>query len=276
MQYSLKSVIFVISLVAVFCAVARVFPPAQFSGMMLVLLFVSLLPYMAAQCVMVLIGTSDRSDIFPFLSTIYSNPDTPTLTRASIAFLFSTILLIAIYPLAREIGSSFSQLSFGVDDLQVSFDSAFQRTALRLSLPELWRMLYTYAVVHVVKWIVFFAVITLFAGLTFARHLELKHLFSRLLYFSPWLFVLHFGMLTGVWIDDSSITGPEGTVFYWASCIEPTWINRLAIPVAVVGYFFSNYVLRLSFKSSVMLAVATIPLAIWATVAANELGSFLI
>lgn len=276
MQYSLKSVIFVISLVAVFCAVARVFPPAQFSGMMLVLLFVSLLPYMAAQCVLVLIGTSDRSDIFPFLSTIYSNPDTPTTARAWTAFVFSTILLIAVYPLARELGSSFALLSFSIDGHQFSYDEVIQRVSRRMSIAELWRILYLWAVVHVAKWIAFFAVITLLVGLTFARHLELKHLFSRLLYFSPWLFVLHFGMLTGVWIDDSSITGPEGTVFYWASCIEPTWINRLAIPVAVVGYFFSNYVLRLSFKSSVILAVATIPLAIWATVAANELGSFLI
>ena len=218
MQCSLKSLIVVVSLVAVFCAFASAFPPVQFVGLMLAMLLTVLLPYMVSQGGMVLMGISERRDIFPFFSTISSDSDTPPLTRAWTAFLFSTILLIAIYPLAREIGTAFSLLSFGVDDLQVSLDSAFRNTARRLSLPDLWRILYVWGSIHVAKWTIFFAFLTCIFGLGFARRGELKHLFARLLYFSPWIIVLHVLMLIGVWMDDPRVTGPEGNGWHWGWC----------------------------------------------------------
>ena len=276
MQYSLKSLIVVVLLVAVFCALASAFPPVQFVGLMLALLMTVLLPYMASQGGMVLMGLSDRRDVFPFLSTFSSSANTPTLPRAWTAFLFSTILLIATYPLAREIGSSFSLLSFGVDDLQISLDSAFQRTARRLSMPDLWRILYVWGSIHAAKWTIFFALLTCIFGLGFARRGELKHLFSRLLYFSPWIIVLHALMLIGVWMDDPSITGPEGSGWHWGCAIEPTWLKRLAIPMAFVGYAYFSYVLRFRSTYAVLFAIGIIPLAIMATAAVNELGHLLV
>ena len=134
MQYSLKSAMVVISLIAALCAIVNAFPPhTQFIALMLALLVVALLPYMAGQRDMVMMGISERPDIFPFLSTASSKSETPTMARAGIAFLISTILMVATYPLTREIGSSFSLLSFGVDGQRISLDSVIQHRIQRLS-----------------------------------------------------------------------------------------------------------------------------------------------
>ena len=276
MQYSLKSVILVVSLTAVFCAIAAVFPPVKFAGPMAALLFVSLLLYMVAQGGMVLLGISDGSDVFPFVSTVTSNSVTPSMARALTTFLLSTLLLIAIYPLAREIGSSCSLLSLGIDGQTVSLDSEIQHKTQRLSLPDLWRILYVWGSVHVVKWTFFFALLTLFFGLTFTHLRDPKLLISRLLYFSPWIFVLHFLMLFGTWMEDPNISGPEDQGWHWECFMEPTWLKRLAIPIAIVGHVYFTYVLQVSSKYAILLALGTVPLAIMATVAANELGFFLI
>jgi len=276
MKYSLKFAIAVISLIAVLCGIGTAFPQQTlFVALILALLLVVLLPYMAGQLGLVLMGISELRDIFPFLSTASSSSETPTMTRAGIVFLFSTALLIATYPLTREISSSFSLLSLGIDGEPISLGSVLKRASQRLSIPSLRRILYMWGILHVLKWTVFFGFFTVVFGLAFASRKDLKHLISRLLYFSPWLFVLHFLMLIGVWMDDPNISGPEYSGWYWGCCIEPTWLKRLGVPMLIVGYVYLTYVLQISLKFATLFAAVLTPLAILATVAVNELGLFL-
>ena len=77
-------------------------------------------------------------------------------------------------------------------------------------------------------------------------------------------------------MDNPTSSGPEDTGWYWGCCIEPRWITRLTIPVTIVGYVYFTYVLRISSKYATIFAIVLIPLAIMATVAANQFGFLLI
>ena len=131
-------------------------------------------------------------------------------------------------------------------------------------------------------WLLFGAILLAWLALSIPLRRRLKlepatATLARFLSFAPWIIVLEFAFLIGVWIKTPSVVPEPSTGFvvgifswdlwHWDCWLDREWLIRGALPTFVAGAVFFMGVLRWRWPIAVVAAIILIPIALMLSVA---------
>ena len=224
--------------------------------------------------------------------------DCPPLAAAALVAVISTLVVVGLWPVIREVGLQFSLAAYRSDIF--SLESARRSMTEAFASSRYWLRLWQWELWSLGRWWLLFGGMlglwlvaswrmlpasepTLAASPTTvvpAPVLESQRWTSalaRYLGFAPWLVVLEMAFLIGVWIREPSVVPEPSTGFvvgifawdlwHWDCWLDRAWLVRGAIPALLAGYVFFTQVIRWPRPAALLAAVILVPIALLLSVA---------
>jgi hypothetical protein len=193
--------------------------------------------------------------------------------------LIVTLLLIALWPIIKEVGLVVSVLiSSGGPPPGAQLGQQLWR---ELTWPFRWRTYCGWEAWSVARWWLLFGAL----AMALPSNLPREQRFRRLMLFAPWIALLEIGYLVGVWFVRPTIVPEPNTLFAtWPISVTEVltnsyWLARGALPTLAVGLVFARAVLTWPWPASATLAMILVPTALlfsalwtWLFMASGLLG----
>ena len=297
-QFSLRAILLTVTVLALLLAIAVQFPRhSAFTVLMAGLLLLPLAVTNAIRVVVIRLGfipdcwtwqpfgsrrllVSGPARLFRYLGLSYAD-DCPPLTAASTIAAISTLVVVGLWPVIRELGLMFALASYRSDVFSLeyagsSMTEAFTRSGywLRLWKWELWSFSRW--------WLLFGGMLLLWMVVSApfsGRPANARRtcFLARFLAFAPWLVVLEMVFLIGVWIREPNVVPEPSTGFvagifswdlwHWDCWLDRGWLIRGAVPTLLVGYVFFARVIGWPRPVGLIAAVILVPIALMLSVA---------
>ena len=210
--------------------------------------------------------------------------DSPSLLGGFATALISTIALVGLWPLVREIGLNLSLATLQpIDEYTYTWNDAARSMAEAFSDSGYWLRVWRWEIWSLGRWWLLFGAIVL---VWFAVSSPFKRWFkidrpsptlARFLAFAPWFIVLEVAFLIGVWIESPNTVAEPSTGFvvgifswdlwHWDCWLDRGWLIRGAIPSFITAGVFFVGVLRWWWPTAVVAALIFVPIAVMLSVA---------
>lgn len=296
-QFSLRAVLLFVFVASIICLLASKFPrQSAFAFSMALLLLFPLVVVGVLREPFVRLGTisnyacptegrmaSSLRRPLRFLG-LWQPSHAPSLVASLTTGLISTIVLVGLWPLIREIGLN---LALGtlqpIEKYTYTFNDAARSMRDAFSETEYWTWVWQWELWSLGRWWLLFGALVLFwlaASLLLKRWFEFECVTStigRFLAFAPWFIVLEVTFLIGVWIESPGTVAEPSTGFvvgifawelwHWDCWLDRGWIIRGALPTFIAGVVFFPSVLRWWWVPSAIAAIILVPIALLLSVA---------
>jgi hypothetical protein len=206
----------------------------------------------------------------------------PSLVSGLVTAIVSMITLVGLWPAAREIGLNASLLSLQPTAFY-SWEMAARSVTEAFSSPRYWLRLWQWEAWSAGRWWLLLCAILLAWLLVSAPfRLWLKSesasaTLARFFAFAPWIIVLEYCFLIGVWVESPNTVPEPSTGFvvgifnwnlwHWDCWLDRGWLIRGAVPTYVAAVVFFTNVLRRRWPFALIAAVALVPVALVLSVA---------
>jgi hypothetical protein len=232
-------------------------------------------------------STSTVIDLLLRPVQLLGQPDNaPPLLAGSIIALLSTLTLVGLWPLLREVGGTLTLVALQpIPDYTYSLNDATRSVVEAFSSPRYWFRLWQWELWAVGRWWLLFGTLSLVwlaAAAPFglrAQKTRVRDAFARLLAFAPWFIVLEVLFLAGVWVHSPSTVPEPSTGFvvgifswdlwHWDCWLNREWLIRGALPTFAVGLVFFRRVLGWWWFAAVVAALCLIPVALTLSIAST-------
>lgn len=207
---------------------------------------------------------------------------TPTLAAGSLIALLSTLTLVGLWPLIREVGLNLSLFALQpIPNYTYTSSDAARSVTEVFGSAGYWIRNWQWELWAVGRWWLLFGVLTALWLIASApirfRLTHAQHGWARFLAFTPWFIVLEMTFLIGVWIE-SPLTVPEPStgfvvgifswdLWHWDCWLDRGWLIRGAMPSFVAGIVFFRGVLQWWWSAAIVAAVLLVPIAILHSIA---------
>jgi hypothetical protein len=221
-----------------------------------------------------------------FVQLLWQPGNAPSPFAGTIIALLSTLTLVGLWPLLREIGGTLTLLALQpMPNYTYSLNDATRSIVEALSSPRYWFRLWQWELWAVGRWWVLFGTLTLVwlaAAAPFdlrGQKTRLREALARLLAFAPWFIVLEVAFLVGVWVQSPSTVPEPSTGFvvgifswdlwHWDCWLDREWLIRGVVPMFAAGLVFFRRVLGWWWFAAVVAATCLIPLALMLSIAST-------
>ena len=296
-QFSLRAMLFFVLVVSIVFKIASRFPrQSTFTLSMTFLLLFPLVIVGVLRAPFVRFGTIAKHRCPPdgpiasmllrslrFLG-LWQPEDAPSLVAGLTTALISTLALVGLWPLIREIG-----LNLSLATLQPMGYGPYTWGDATRSMMEIfptaryWVRVWQWEAWALGRWWLLFGIIVLAwlaVSVPFKRWLKIDRASStlaRFLAFAPWFIVLEVAFLIGVWIESPATVAEPSTGFvvgifswdlwHWNCWLDRGWLIRGALPTFVTAGVFFVGVLRWRWPHAVVAALILVPIALILSVA---------
>ncbi|MCI0360033.1 MAG: hypothetical protein L0211_16270 [Planctomycetaceae bacterium] len=281
-QFSLRWMVICVFALCIVLAIAAQFPrQSSFAVFMMLLLLFPLVVVALLRALLARLGLEDPARQ---CLGLWPPAKAPSLGAGLTTAILSMITLVGLWPLVREIGITLSLLAWQpIANYTYTWADAGRSMSEAFYSGGYWLRLWKWEAWSVGRWWLLFGVI-LFAWLAasapWRRWLKAEPVpatLARFLAFAPWLIVLEFAFLIGVWIGSPSTVPEPSTGFvvgifswdlwHWNCWRDREWLIRGALPTLVAGTVFFAGVLRWRWPVAVVAALILIPIALMLSVA---------
>jgi hypothetical protein len=202
-----------------------------------------------------------------------TNPAQVSWRRAAGFAVLVSALIVALWPVAREVGLLVLYLWKFRSQIDWSYVLSEEMLGV-LAIPRYWRRLCTWEAFSLSRWWLLFGTLTLGWCLASGRRAGAAAsgtYVRRLLLFAPWLALLELAFLAGIWVDHQNVVPEPSTIFVsawsWTRWMWRDWLIRGAVPTFVVGVLFFRTVLGSRWFLAVLCAVLLVPVGLCGSVA---------
>jgi hypothetical protein len=194
--------------------------------------------------------------------------------------LFVDALLVGLWPVWREVAWD---VSFPATNPWTRANISMVLQDWRTIARDLayWKRLWTWEAWSLARWWLLFGLLAIVTTPLSRREKPRTESAIRLLRFAPWLIVLEFGYLVGVWIARKEAVVPEpstiftsewgirkfGILFY-----VPFWLTRGGLSSFVVGLAFFRIVPGWRWGEAILGSIALVPVAVGLSMFWSVLG----
>lgn len=205
---------------------------------------------------------------------------TPSLAAGLITALISSVVIVGLWRVIREIGLWMSVFTFSSEYRTWEYAEFIVQALVESNY---WVVIWKWEMWSLGRWWLLFgaiALVWLAVSLPFHRSQLVSHIthtLARLLAFAPWLIFLEVAFLIGVWIESPDTVPEPSTGFvvgifswdlwHWDCWLDRGWLIRGALPTFVAGVMFFTSVLRWGRVASVIAAIILIPISLMLSVA---------
>jgi len=216
---------------------------------------------------------------------LWQSKAAPSLLASLATAIISTITLIGLWPLLREIGLTLALFAWQPMAVNYTWANAGSSMSEAFSSGGYWQRLWQWEAWSVGRWWLLFGIVLL---VWLAVSTPLRRWFrtesvasavARFLDFAPWIIVLELAFLIGVWIESPNTVPEPSTGFvvgifswdlwHWDCWLNRGWLIRGAFPTLVAGAVFFAGVLRWRWPVAVVAALVLIPIAILLSIAST-------
>jgi hypothetical protein len=211
--------------------------------------------------------------------------ESPCVVRSFTIAVVSTLAVIGLWPLIREIGLYMALVRvLSTGEIWEFAKSEAQHTWVRSGY---WLALWRWESWALARWWLLFAAIAvlwLAVSAPFKARPQSKQLWDtirRLFAFAPWLTFLEVTFLIGVWLQDARVVPEPSTGFvvgvfswdlwHWDCWLDREWLIRGALPTFAAGTVFFHGVLRWHWVSAAIGGIALVPIALMLSIASTVL-----
>ncbi len=281
-QFSLRGLAICVFVLCILLAIAAQFPrQSSFAVSMALLLLLPLVVVALVRALVTRIGLKDSARQWLGL---WPPEPAPSLAAGLATAIISMLVLVGLWPLMREIGLVLSLLAWQpIARYTYTWADAGRSMSEAFFSSRYWLRLWQWEAWSAGRWWLLFGAILLAwlaLSMPLRRRLKLEPVsatLARFLAFAPWIIVLEFAFLIGVWIESPSTVPEPSTGFvvgifswnlwHWDCWLDRDWLVRGALPTFVAGAVFFAGVLRWHWPAAIVAAIVLIPIALLLSVA---------
>jgi hypothetical protein len=185
--------------------------------------------------------------------------------------LFVDALLVGLWPVWRAVASDVGLLATN-SAARVNISAVLQEWSMLARDLAYWKRLWTWEAWSLARWWLLLGLLSIVTTLLSPRARPKSEAAIRLLWFSPWLIVLEFGYLIGVWIARGQVNVvPEPSTMFASEWgfrkfgilhYVPFWLTRGGPSSFVVGLAYFRIVPGWRWGEAILGSLALVPVAV--------------